>query len=413
MLKLKLIVFTLLAASICSYAQELNPELAAKLFFTETEEGVQILSLALRESMFPRHVPESKVADLFARLQGQATPETQAALDLARARVSDLEANPEIKSLERDAAQAATEAERLAARAKLLEKIREAANSAQNPAAAVERAYVANRERFLAGPPPAPPVDPAVAAAHDAITTDLFNGYVTEGQMVRENGNAHNIYKVKIFNPRTGRFRDAYFKPRRYGDSGGWDRTPLEYVAYSMNRKIGLDYVPPVAYRYGLTINGKFFHEGALIYAMPEARILMDAPEAEWGMKKLAVISDSRVMNVLLGNPDGHFKNLLLGRHWVDGALKPAFIDFGAGLRPGANPTMVDYGAFRNSDAIYWVRRSTLDGLKRLSAADFGDLHGFLSDAEIQRILTSRDGIVSYFEDLRAKFGDGAVILDE
>lgn len=41
----------------------------------------------------------------------------------------------------------------------------------------------------------------------------------------------------------------AIYKPRVYGDAGGWHRTPMEWVAYRLNLLLGLDYVPPVAYR--------------------------------------------------------------------------------------------------------------------------------------------------------------------
>ena len=41
----------------------------------------------------------------------------------------------------------------------------------------------------------------------------------------------------------------AIYKPRAYGDAGGWHRTPMEWVAYRLNVLLGLDYVPPVAYR--------------------------------------------------------------------------------------------------------------------------------------------------------------------
>ncbi len=43
----------------------------------------------------------------------------------------------------------------------------------------------------------------------------------------------------------------AIYKPRVYGDAGGWHRTPMEWVAYRLNLLLGLDLVPPVAYRWG------------------------------------------------------------------------------------------------------------------------------------------------------------------
>lgn len=41
----------------------------------------------------------------------------------------------------------------------------------------------------------------------------------------------------------------AIYKPRVYGDAGGWHRTPMEWVAYRLNLLLGLDLVPPTAYR--------------------------------------------------------------------------------------------------------------------------------------------------------------------
>lgn len=41
----------------------------------------------------------------------------------------------------------------------------------------------------------------------------------------------------------------AVFKPRVEGDAEGWHRAPIEWVAYELNLMLGMDYVPPVAYR--------------------------------------------------------------------------------------------------------------------------------------------------------------------
>jgi hypothetical protein len=47
----------------------------------------------------------------------------------------------------------------------------------------------------------------------------------------------------------TGRRLRAIFKPRMLGDAGGWHRAPMEWVAYRLNLMLGMDLVPPVAYR--------------------------------------------------------------------------------------------------------------------------------------------------------------------
>ncbi len=47
----------------------------------------------------------------------------------------------------------------------------------------------------------------------------------------------------------SGRRVRAVFKPRVPGDADGWHRAPIEWVAYELNLLLGMDYVPPVAYR--------------------------------------------------------------------------------------------------------------------------------------------------------------------
>ena len=54
---------------------------------------------------------------------------------------------------------------------------------------------------------------------------------------------------AQLQDPRTAARVRAIYKPRVYGDAGGWHRTPMEWVAYRLNLLLGLDLVPPVAYR--------------------------------------------------------------------------------------------------------------------------------------------------------------------
>ena len=54
---------------------------------------------------------------------------------------------------------------------------------------------------------------------------------------------------LQLQDPQTAQRVRAIYKPRAYGDAGGWHRTPMEWVAYRLNVLLGLDYVPPVAYR--------------------------------------------------------------------------------------------------------------------------------------------------------------------
>lgn len=58
----------------------------------------------------------------------------------------------------------------------------------------------------------------------------------------------HPLYP-QLADPHMGRRVRAVFKPRVEGDAEGWHRAPIEWVAYELNLMLGMDYVPPVAYR--------------------------------------------------------------------------------------------------------------------------------------------------------------------
>lgn len=255
--------------------------------------------------------------------------------------------------------------------------------------------------------------DPTAAqAAHRAITRDLYEGQTIEARPFGANDNRNPLLKITVHNPATGRSREALFKPRAFGDGDGWNRTPMEYVVYEVNRMLGMDWVPPAAYRRNFDANFQRWGEGAILYMMPEAGNLVDVPAAEWGVRPDLFMSDARVLDVLMQNPDRHARNFLIGRHWSDGVRRPALIDHAASLRPGTN-TRIDQSDAFGSGAIQVVRKSTLDALRAL------DFHGlkarigeFVSDAEIGQILGRRDGLVQYFSDLAAQRGESHVVID-
>lgn len=56
--------------------------------------------------------------------------------------------------------------------------------------------------------------------------------------------------RAQLQDPSSARRVRAIYKPRVYGDAGGWHRTPMEWVAYRLNLLLGLDLVPPTAYRW-------------------------------------------------------------------------------------------------------------------------------------------------------------------
>ena len=116
-------------------------------------------------------------------------------------------------------------------------------------------------------------------AAHDAIATDLYHGYVVSGERFSADNNRNPIYKVVVKNPRTGRYRTALFKPRTPGDGHGWNNVTLEYVAYELAYKLGIDFVPPAAYRKELTeipsrLTGECLRKGHYYILFPSLRRL-------------------------------------------------------------------------------------------------------------------------------------------
>jgi hypothetical protein len=249
--------------------------------------------------------------------------------------------------------------------------------------------------------------------AHFAITDELFHGQVTWAKPFGGHGNQHEVLKVTVRDPRTGKERPAVFKPRPWGDSDGWARVTGEFVAYHVNRKLGMDYIAPVAYRRWMNFNGKQYGEGALIHYVEGLHYLLDTPEREWGMSKRAVLSDNRVLTVLLQNPDSIHNNLLMGNHWVDGVRRPVFMDWSASLHPGLNVTMTHYPYFRNDARVEHVRRQTLDYLRKLHWNDLQALKDVISQDEMRGILHRRDGIVGYFDRLIHERGWHNVVLEE
>lgn len=255
----------------------------------------------------------------------------------------------------------------------------------------------------------ASPCESLLSDAHAAITHDLFNGQIISLQPFSENQNQNTIFMVKVLNrdQLSGRVtvRDAIFKPRNYGDNDGYGRTPMEYVAYFLNRMLGMDYVPPVAYRRSLNLvhMGRRMTEGALIFFSPDFEAMANLPHQALTESYEAILSDHRILNVLLQNEDGHSKNLGLARHWVDGNVRPIFLDFSAGFRVNRPYlSMTKYPAPGNSDPVYRIRRGTFENLKKLQMEHFlpliqGDL---ITTEEVQTLLSIRSGIVSFFQNL-------------
>ena len=248
---------------------------------------------------------------------------------------------------------------------------------------------------------------------HQEIISDLQNGNITEVKIKRLNGNTHDLWFVTLYNPETQRTRTALMKPREWGDHDGWARAPMEWVAYRLNRLLGMDYIPPTVYRYGFRANGHWIYEAPLILFVPEAETLFETEPTTWGQSKEAIQSDHRILCVLLHNQDGHKRNLLLGRHWTEDRSAPVFIDFGASLRKGTHITLSQYPAFGNTEPVSTIRKSTYLALKNLSHQALTEFSQHLTNEDIAGILKRRDGILAYFDQLLEAQGSSKVFIPE
>ena len=203
----------------------------------------------------------------------------------------------------------------------------------------------------------------------------------------------------------------------------GWNNVTLEYVAYEIAYKLGIDFVPPAAYRKAangnpLVINGHKFQEGALLYFVPESQSIRNVPRERWESRenysKLdqdLFISDARVLDVLLQNPDRHINNYMHGRHWVDGRWSPFLIDHGAS-KPEFNINLQTQTAFGDLN-ISKFRLSTYRHLKALTFQKLYAHKEFLSEAQIRSILERKNNLIEGIDGLIEQKGVDAVLFDQ
>jgi hypothetical protein len=276
--------------------------------------------------------------------------------------------------------------------------------------------------------------------AHARITKLLHCGKITwvEAMGEVEGKYGHPCYRVRVECPDgTGAKVDAVFKPAIEGEGDGWHRASMEYVAYKLSRMLGMDLVPPAAYRTGgIELDYKTFDAGAFMYWVHGADELEKTGDYRtavetgcWGrgVDPRAVLSDTRVLDVLLHNSDRHSGHFLFGRHWTEGGpdegegdggaslggseWRPVLIDHAASFRREAFVSMEHENAFQTGPTTC-VKANTYLRLRFLDAAAVKREFGFfLSEEEQRMLLERRDKILDYLDGLVEQRGYDDVVI--
>lgn len=249
----------------------------------------------------------------------------------------------------------------------------------------------------------------AIGPADRAILQDLYDGRIIEARPFGANQNTGSLWKVKVENQ--GRVREALFKPRTYGDRDGWARTPMEVAVYKLNRILGMDAVPPTAYRRNVWLNGQHFAEGALMVWVDDAHDARRVSRDQWKPGPEAFASDLRLMQIMMADADHENpNNIVRGKHWKDGKYRVMKVDNEACLRPGA------YLKLEHNSAIWGkvtrFNEQTVNRMRELNFADLkADLGEHMSDHEIRKILSIRDGLVAHIDEQVRQRGRGQVFF--
>ena len=230
-----------------------------------------------------------------------------------------------------------------------------------------------------------------------AIEETLYIGIPISVKPFSANGNRNSLWLVTLENPKTKQVITALFKPRYLGDGDGWNRVTMEYASYEVAKLLGMENIPPVAYRYNLTIGGQFFHEGSMQYFVKGAKLLKEVEKKNWNVDSDYFISDARIIDILLQNPDRHAGNFIYGPHWIDGVSRPFLIDQAANMRKGTNMRLSTKGPF-NDRLIDNFNPKTVRTLRQITAEKLSITFPFMSREEIRRVIHHRDGIISFID---------------
>ncbi|KAL2633364.1 hypothetical protein R1flu_004843 [Riccia fluitans] len=256
--------------------------------------------------------------------------------------------------------------------------------------------------------------DPVQHARHKEITEILSTGRIVKARPMEPPSKfGHESFVVQLLKKQTGQKVDAMCKPGIEGHADGWHRAAIELVAYELNLMLGMDYVPPVAYRSGgVDVNYKRYNDGAFVYYVPNTVPLRKVPATKWGVSVAMLLSDTRILDVLLNNSDRHHGHFLFGEHWADGRMRPVLIDHAAGFRKEAVVKMDHENAFQTGP-VRVVSSKTYLRLRFLEKQVIQDkFKGILSSDEVNKMMQRRDMILSYLDSLVAERGYHKTVIE-
>jgi hypothetical protein len=130
-----------------------------------------------------------------------------------------------------------------------------------------------------------------------------------------------------------------------------------------------MDYVPPCVYRRGVDVDWQHFDGCVFMYWAENGRELRTQPKHAWGTTPDVVLSDARILDVLIQNSDRHHGHFLFAEHWAHGqsshdswrgSMMPVFIDHAAGFRPEADVQLQHQNAFGTGETRHISARTYL-----------------------------------------------------
>ncbi|CAM6101065.1 unnamed protein product [Calypogeia fissa] len=177
---------------------------------------------------------------------------------------------------------------------------------------------------------------------------------------------------------------------------------------------LGMDYVPPAVYKPGgVDVDYKHYSDGAFVYYVPKTQHLRKVPDGNWGVSLPLLLSDTRILDVLLNNSDRHHGHFLYGEHWDDGRMRPILIDHAAGFRKEAVVRMDHENAFKTG-AVMCVSARTYLRLRFLERDDVAStFEGLLSAREVNEMMLRRDAILSYLDNLVKERGYHQTVIED